>query len=39
VILGEPFAGAGFFPEGDDGGRRYVCGHDRSNSRAAPRLP
>ena len=39
VILGEPFAWAGLFPEGDDGGRRYVCGHDRSNSRAAPRLP
>lgn len=28
VVLGEPFLGTGFFPEGDDGGRGYVCAHD-----------
>ncbi|TPW00964.1 MAG: hypothetical protein FD125_2847 [bacterium] len=39
VILGEPFAGTGLFPEGDDGGRRYVCAHDRIPRHAAFRLP
>ncbi len=39
VILGEPFAGARLFPEGDDVGRRYVCAHDRTPKHAAARLP
>lgn len=29
VVLGEPLRRTGLFPEGDDGGRRYVCAHDR----------
>ena len=39
VILGEPFAGACLFPEGDDVGRRYVCAHDRTPKHATPRIP
>ena len=39
VILGEPFAGARLFPEGDNVGRRYVCAHDRTPKHATPRIP
>jgi len=39
VVLGEPFRRTGLFPEGDDGGRRYVCAHDRTSRRPAACLP
>ena len=29
VVPGEPLFRPRLFPEGDDGGRRYVCAHDR----------
>ncbi len=39
LVFGEPFRGAGLFPEGDDVGRRYVCVHESDPKRPAPRLP
>ncbi len=39
LVPGEPLRWSGFFPEGDDVGRRYVCVHESEPKRPAPRLP